>query len=95
MPDDDNELVNLFLDGNGTEHELIQILSNFTEVSFLAHTEAIARKDPKTITSGEWLQFLRCHGWSNEGPFSDGGGTTTGTGTTSGGGTTGNGGGKN
>ena len=95
MPDDDNELVNLFLDGNGTEHELIQILSNFTEVSFLAHTEAIARKDPKTITSGEWLQFLRCHGWSNEGPISDGGGTTTGTGTTSGGGTTGNGGGKN
>lgn len=80
MPDDDNELVNLFLDGNGTEEELVQLLSNYTEISFLTHTEEVIRQDPKTITSAEWLQLLRSHGWSNEGPISDGGGTTTGTG---------------
>ncbi len=88
MPDDDNEMVNLFLDGNGTEEEFVQILSNYAEISFLTHTEEVIRQDPKTITSAEWLQLLRSHGWSNEGPIGDSGGTTTGTGTGSGGGTT-------
>lgn len=88
MPDDDNELVNLFLDGDGTEEQLVHILSNYTEISFLTHTEEVARQDPKTITSAEWLQFLRCHGWSNEGPVGHGGGTTLDTGTGSGGTTT-------
>jgi hypothetical protein len=81
MPDNDNELVNLFLDGNGTEEQLVQILDNYTEVSFLTHIREVAKQPPEKINSAEWLELLRCHGWSNEGPISDGGGTTTGTGT--------------
>lgn len=78
MPDDDDELVNMFLDGNGTAEQLSQILNAHTEVSFLDHIKQITKQAPATINTAEWLQLLRSHGWSSEGPLGSGGRTSNG-----------------
>ena len=78
MPDDDNELVNLFLDGNGTEAQLDQILDSYKGTPFLTHIRNVTKKTPDKIDTAEWLQFLRSFGWSDEGPLGAGGMTSNG-----------------
>lgn len=80
MPDDDLELVNLFLDGQATDEQIETIFFNSAEISFKDHVAAETNKKPDTIKTAEWMQLLRSHGWSSEGPMGDGGATTTGTG---------------
>lgn len=77
MPDDDLELVNLFLDGQATDEQIETIFGNSAEISFKEHVAAETNKKPETIKTAEWMQLLRSHGWSNEGPIGDGGGTRT------------------
>ena len=78
MPVDDNRLVNMYLDGNGTEEELASILDSYSETSFLKHIEEVVKKKPDQIDSAEWLQLLRSFGWSSEGPLGSGGLTSNG-----------------
>ena len=78
MPDDDNELVEMFLDGEGTEEEVDAILASTSEVSFLQHIHNITDKKPNSIRSDEWITLLRSHGWSSEGPLGSGGRTSGG-----------------
>lgn len=78
MPDDDNELVNLFLDGNGTQKQLEAILDSYSEVPFLTHMREVTKKKPNQIDTAEWLQLLRSFGWSDEGPLGAGGMTSNG-----------------
>ncbi len=78
MPDDDDELVNMFLDGNGTEEELVKILDSYKEISFLKHVREVTKQAPEKISSAEWLQLLRSYGWSSEGPLGSGGRTSNG-----------------
>ena len=90
MPEDDLELVNLFLDGNTTDEQLGAILDLDLnpEISFWEHVATVTHKKPDEIKTAEWMQLLRSYGWSSEGPMGDGGGTKTGGGIT----TTGSGG---
>ncbi len=81
MPDDDIELVNMFLDGEGTDEQLGAILESNPEISFKDHVAEATHLELDKISSAEWMQLLRSFGWSSEGPMSDGGATTTGTGT--------------
>ena len=81
MPDDDLELVNSFLNGNATDEEEEAIMEHNTEISFWEHVTSVTHKKRDEMKTAEWMQLLRSHGWSNEGPLSDGGATTTGTGT--------------
>ncbi|WP_420644865.1 hypothetical protein [Candidatus Leptofilum sp.] len=78
MPNDDNELVNLFLDGTGTQKQLDEILGSYAEVPFLTHIREVTKKKPNKIDSAEWLQLLRSYGWSDEGPLGSGGITSNG-----------------
>ncbi|WP_420632074.1 hypothetical protein [Candidatus Leptofilum sp.] len=78
MPDDDNELVNLFLDGTGTQKQLDTILDSYSEVPFLTHIREVAKKKPTEIDTAEWLLLLRSFGWSDEGPLGSGGITSNG-----------------
>lgn len=78
MPDDDDELVNLFLEGSGTEEQLAKILDSYTEISFLKHIHEVTKQAPEKINSAEWLHLLRSFGWSSEGPLGSGGHTTGG-----------------
>ena len=78
MPDDDNELVNMFLDASGTEEQLAQILDSYSEISFAQHIQEVTKQDPNKIDSAEWLRILRSFGWSNEGPLGNGGLTSNG-----------------
>lgn len=78
MPDDDDELVNMFLDGNGTEEQLAKILDSYTEISFLKHIHEVTKQAPEKINSAEWLHLLRSYGWSSEGPLGSGGRTSGG-----------------
>ncbi|GJM42735.1 MAG: hypothetical protein DHS20C20_30170 [Ardenticatenaceae bacterium] len=83
MPDDDNELVNMFLDGTGSEKQLARILDSYSDISFAQHIQEVTKRDPKKINSAEWLHILRSFGWSNEGPLGSIGGTLSGGGTIS------------
>ena len=86
LPDDDLELVNLFLNGYSTDEQTDAFLERSSEISFREHVATVTHKKPVEIKTAEWIQLLRSHGWSSEGPMGDPGGTTTGTG--NGGGTT-------
>ncbi|MBK8905832.1 MAG: hypothetical protein IPM53_31915 [Anaerolineaceae bacterium] len=80
MPDDDLELVNLFLDGQATDEQIETIFASSAEISFKEHVAVETKKKPEKIKTAEWMQLLRSHGWSDEGPIGDDGGTRTGLG---------------
>ena len=84
LPDDDLELVNLFLAGDSTDEQTEAFLERDSEISFWEHVATVTSKKKEEIKTAEWMQLLRSHGWSSEGPMGDGGATTTGTGTGSG-----------
>lgn len=91
MPDDDLDLVNSFLDGVATDEDEDAILESSPDISFWEHVTSVTHKKREEIKTAEWMQLLRSHGWSSEGPLSDGGATTTGTGTGTSGSTKGGG----
>lgn len=80
LPDDDLELINLFLEGNSTDEQTDAILERSSEISFWDHVSTVTSKKKEAIKTAEWMQLLRSHGWSSEGPIGHGGSTTTGTG---------------
>lgn len=92
MPEDDNQLVNMFLEGTGTTKQLNDIIDSYSEIPFHEYIHRLTKQKPDKISSAQWLHYLRSYGWSDEGPMGDPGGTTAGGGTsTSGNGSSGSG----
>ncbi|MBK7897231.1 MAG: hypothetical protein IPJ90_20565 [Anaerolineaceae bacterium] len=79
------------MDGVATDEDEDAILESSPDISFWEHVTSVTHKKREEIKTAEWMQLLRSHGWSSEGPLSDGGATTTGTGTGTSGSTKGGG----